>query len=59
MYRLNKLYAIFNSTISSNLNSMATITLEDFIKPRLVNLSDAKATIMSKWLCNSNFIFLK
>ncbi|XP_065835137.1 sodium-coupled monocarboxylate transporter 1-like [Oscarella lobularis] len=38
------------STISSNLNSMATITLEDFIKPRLVNLSDAKATIMSKWL---------
>eukprot|EP00118_Oscarella_pearsei_P004451 m.19086 g.19086 ORF g.19086 m.19086 type:complete len:555 (+) comp27783_c0_seq2:201-1865(+) len=38
------------STVSSNLNSMATISLEDFIKPQTDFLLDARATYLSRAL---------
>ncbi|RWS11142.1 hypothetical protein B4U79_10977, partial [Dinothrombium tinctorium] len=37
------------STISSGVNSMSAITLEDFLKPFLHNLTERKATILTKF----------
>ncbi|XP_060947200.1 sodium-dependent multivitamin transporter-like [Limanda limanda] len=38
------------STISSAFNSLATVTMEDLIKPYFPNMTEAKATLMSKGL---------
>ncbi|XP_068615722.1 sodium-dependent multivitamin transporter-like [Brachionichthys hirsutus] len=38
------------STISSAFNSLATVTMEDLIKPHFPNMSEAKATLLSKGL---------
>ncbi|XP_053317281.1 sodium-dependent multivitamin transporter isoform X2 [Spea bombifrons] len=38
------------STISSAFNSLATVTMEDFIKPHFPGLTEAKATLLSKCL---------
>ncbi|KAM3861648.1 solute carrier family 5 member 6a [Diretmus argenteus] len=38
------------STISSAFNSLATVTLEDLIKPHFPNMTEAKATLLSKGL---------
>lgn len=38
------------STVSSGLNSLAAVTLEDFVKPMTKDMSDRKATIISKLL---------
>lgn len=43
-------YSASLSTISSQLNSLAAITLEDFIRPFYKKLSDAKATKISKYI---------
>ncbi|XP_055362289.1 solute carrier family 5 member 6a isoform X2 [Betta splendens] len=36
------------STISSAFNSLATVTIEDLIKPHFPNMTEAKATLLSK-----------
>lgn len=42
---------ILCSTVSSGLNSLAAVTLEDYVRPLLLpNMSDAKATKISKGL---------
>ncbi|XP_060947081.1 sodium-dependent multivitamin transporter-like [Limanda limanda] len=41
------------STISSAFNSLATVTMEDLIKPYFPNMTEAKATLMSKGLALS------
>ncbi|KAM8831801.1 solute carrier family 5 member 6a [Spinachia spinachia] len=38
------------STISSAFNSLATVTMEDLIKPHFPNMTEAKATLLSKGL---------
>uniref|UniRef100_A0A3Q1IST5 Sodium-dependent multivitamin transporter n=1 Tax=Anabas testudineus TaxID=64144 RepID=A0A3Q1IST5_ANATE len=38
------------STISSAFNSLATVTMEDLIKPHFPNMTEAKATLLSKAL---------
>ncbi|MEQ2159422.1 hypothetical protein GOODEAATRI_022693, partial [Goodea atripinnis] len=38
------------STISSAFNSLATVTMEDLIKPHFPNMSETKATLLSKGL---------
>ncbi|XP_053552873.1 sodium-dependent multivitamin transporter-like [Bombina bombina] len=38
------------STISSAFNSLATVTMEDLIKPHFPNLTEARATLLSKCL---------
>uniref|UniRef100_A0A8C5QTG0 Sodium-dependent multivitamin transporter n=1 Tax=Leptobrachium leishanense TaxID=445787 RepID=A0A8C5QTG0_9ANUR len=38
------------STISSAFNSLATVTMEDFIKPHFPNLTESRATLLSKGL---------
>ncbi|XP_068136034.1 sodium-dependent multivitamin transporter isoform X2 [Hyperolius riggenbachi] len=38
------------STISSAFNSLATVTMEDLIKPHFPNLSESQATLLSKFL---------
>ncbi|XP_058469651.1 solute carrier family 5 member 6a [Solea solea] len=38
------------STISSAFNSLATVTMEDLIKPHFPNMTEAKATMLSKGL---------
>lgn len=38
------------STISSAFNSLATVTMEDLIKPHFPNMTEAKATFLSKGL---------
>ncbi|XP_076016317.1 sodium-dependent multivitamin transporter-like isoform X2 [Genypterus blacodes] len=38
------------STISSAFNSLATVTLEDLIKPHFPHMTEAKATLLSKGL---------
>ncbi|XP_061668525.1 solute carrier family 5 member 6a [Syngnathoides biaculeatus] len=38
------------STISSAFNSLATVTMEDLIKPHFPNLTESKATLLSKGL---------
>lgn len=40
----------FSSTISSAFNSLATVTMEDLIKPHFPNMTEAKATLLSKAL---------
>lgn len=43
------------STISSAFNSLATVTMEDLIKPHFPNMTEAKATMMSKGLGKTSF----
>ncbi|KAM4012221.1 sodium-dependent multivitamin transporter isoform 1-T1 [Anomaloglossus baeobatrachus] len=38
------------STISSAFNSLATVTMEDLIKPHLPNITESRATLLSKCL---------
>ena len=38
------------STISSAFNSLATVTMEDLIKPYFPNMTESKATLLSKGL---------
>nr|XP_061806498.1 sodium-dependent multivitamin transporter-like [Nerophis lumbriciformis] len=38
------------STISSAFNSLATVTMEDLIKPHFPNMNESKATLLSKGL---------
>ncbi|KAM9703444.1 solute carrier family 5 member 6a isoform 1-T2 [Menidia menidia] len=38
------------STISSAFNSLATVTMEDLIKPHFPNMAEARATLLSKGL---------
>ncbi|XP_061609953.1 solute carrier family 5 member 6a isoform X1 [Phyllopteryx taeniolatus] len=38
------------STISSAFNSLATVTMEDLIKPHFPNMAESKATLLSKGL---------
>lgn len=38
------------STISSAFNSLATVTMEDLIKPHFPNMAEAKAILLSKGL---------
>jgi len=45
------LYSASLSTVSSGLNSLAAVTLEDYVRPLLLpNMTDAKATKISKLL---------
>lgn len=46
---LNQFCFLF-STISSAFNSLATVTMEDLIKPYFPNMTEAKATLLSKGL---------
>lgn len=38
------------STISSAFNSLATVTMEDLVRPHCPRLSEAQATLLSKLL---------
>ncbi|TSO25151.1 Structural maintenance of chromosomes protein 6 [Bagarius yarrelli] len=42
------LFSASLSTISSAFNSLATVTMEDFIKPQYPSMSEARATLLSK-----------
>uniref|UniRef100_A0A4W3HX80 Sodium-coupled monocarboxylate transporter 1-like n=1 Tax=Callorhinchus milii TaxID=7868 RepID=A0A4W3HX80_CALMI len=44
------------STVSSSINALAAVTVEDFIKPN-INLSEEKLSWISKGLSKSEFIF--
>lgn len=41
---------ILHSTISSAFNSLATVTMEDLIKPHFPAMTEARATLLSKAL---------
>lgn len=43
-------FCLFFSTISSAFNSLATVTMEDLIKPHFPNMTEARATLLSKGL---------
>ncbi|XP_060790487.1 solute carrier family 5 member 6 isoform X2 [Neoarius graeffei] len=47
------LFSASLSTISSAFNSLATVTMEDFIKPHYPSISEARATLLSKILAFS------
>ncbi|KAM9355881.1 solute carrier family 5 member 6 isoform 2-T5 [Pholidichthys leucotaenia] len=47
------LFSAALSTISSALNSLATVTMEDLIKPHFPAMSEARATLLSKALAMS------
>ncbi|XP_041668692.1 solute carrier family 5 member 6 [Cheilinus undulatus] len=47
------LFSAALSTISSAFNSLATVTMEDFIKPHSPAMTEAKATLLSKALAMS------
>ncbi|XP_042356824.1 solute carrier family 5 member 6 [Plectropomus leopardus] len=47
------LFSAALSTISSAFNSLATVTMEDLIKPHFPAMSEAKATLLSKALAMS------
>jgi len=44
------LFAASLSTISSCFNSLATVTLQDFVKPRFRAMTDERATVVAKFL---------
>lgn len=44
------IFFIINSTVSSGLNSLAAVTLEDFLRPIFPNMSETRATNVSKCL---------
>ena len=46
------------STVSSGLNSLAAVTLEDFVRPMVGNMSERKATIISKLLGKNYYIVI-
>lgn len=46
------------STISSAFNSLATVTMEDLIKPHFPNMTETKATFLSKGLGQTSSLFL-
>lgn len=48
--RMFNQFCSFLSTISSAFNSLATVTMEDLIKPYFPNMTEAKATLLSKGL---------
>lgn len=48
-YNFNALF-LFQSTVSSGLNSLAAVTLEDFIRPLFPLMSEGRATLVSKGL---------
>jgi len=43
-------FALSYSTISSAFNSLATVTMEDLIKPHVPAMTEARATLLSKML---------
>ncbi|XP_013881772.1 solute carrier family 5 member 6 isoform X2 [Austrofundulus limnaeus] len=47
------LFSAALSTISSAFNSLATVTMEDLIKPQFPSMSEARATLVSKALASS------
>ncbi|XP_047467909.1 solute carrier family 5 member 6 [Mugil cephalus] len=47
------LFSAALSTISSAFNSLATVTMEDLIKPHFPNMTEARATLLSKALAVS------
>lgn len=44
------LLPLLPSTISSAFNSLATVTMEDLVRPHLPGLSESRATLLSKLL---------
>jgi len=44
------LFAASLSTISSCFNSLATVSLQDFVKPRFKSMTDERATVVAKFL---------
>lgn len=44
------LLPLFPSTISSAFNSLATVTMEDLVRPHFPGLSESRATLVSKLL---------
>lgn len=57
LFTLYTFFLSLSSTISSAFNSLATVTMEDLIKPYFPNMTESKATLLSKGL-GKNFIFL-
>ena len=49
-YSFSPTFLSSSSTISSAFNSLATVTMEDLIKPYFPNMTEAKATLLSKGL---------
>lgn len=48
---MDTIFLLFlRSTISSAFNSLATVTMEDLVKPHFPAMSEAKATLLSKAL---------
>lgn len=50
IYLFSSIFLSSSSTISSAFNSLATVTMEDLIKPHFPNMTEAKATLLSKGL---------
>ncbi|KAK6489633.1 solute carrier family 5 member 6a [Huso huso] len=46
----NNVFFFFSSTISSAFNSLATVTMEDLIKPYFTAMTESRATLVSKGL---------
>lgn len=44
------LLPLLPSTISSAFNSLATVTMEDLVRPHFPGLSESRATLLSKLL---------
>lgn len=55
---ITSVFATYCSTISSAFNSLATVTMEDLIKPFCPGMTEARATLLSKGLGEQSFNFL-
>lgn len=42
---------VFNSTASTSINAMAAVTMEDILKPHLLQTTQKKLVLVSKGLC--------
>lgn len=47
----------YYSTLSSGLNSLAALTLEDFVKPYVRNITEFKSTVLAKLLGTGEILF--
>lgn len=46
---------VFNSTASTSINAMAAVTMEDILRPHLLQTTQNKLVLVSKGLCRLIF----
>lgn len=42
---------LFDSTVSTSINAMAAVTIEDLLKPHLQHMNQKKILLISRGLC--------